>query len=59
MAKAAMKSGILLFEKGKETVAELSETVEDLWAEANAEVEEETIGEVVEDVPEDLKTVSD
>lgn len=41
IAKAALKSGILFFEKGKETAAELGETIEDLWAEVNAEIEEE------------------
>ncbi|MEW6218755.1 MAG: DUF5132 domain-containing protein [Thermodesulfobacteriota bacterium] len=41
VAKAAIKSGLVLFEKGKELAAETGEIVEDLWAEAKAEVEEE------------------
>jgi hypothetical protein len=36
LLKAAVKSGIVLFEKGKETAAELSEVVEDIVAEARA-----------------------
>jgi len=44
LAKAAMKSGILLFERGREIMAEAGELAEDLWAEARAEIEEETAG---------------
>ncbi len=40
LLKAAVKSGIVLFEKGKETAAELSEVVEDIVAEARAEMVE-------------------
>lgn len=40
LLKAAIKSGLLLYEKGKETAAELSEVVEDVVAEAKAEMEE-------------------
>lgn len=40
LAKGAIKSGLLLFEKGKETVAEMSEVFEDIVAEAKAEIEE-------------------
>ncbi|GEM_PF-1436026 len=43
--KATMKSGILLFEKTKELAAEVTETTEDLWAEAKAELEEELVPE--------------
>jgi hypothetical protein len=39
-ARAVIKSGILLFEKGRETVAEFGEVVEDLVAEARAELQE-------------------
>lgn len=38
LAKAAIKSGIILFEKGRETFAEFGEVMEDLVAEAKAEV---------------------
>lgn len=40
LAKGAIKSGLLLFEKWKETVAEMSEVFEDIVAEAKAEIEE-------------------
>ncbi|HET6488747.1 MAG TPA: DUF5132 domain-containing protein [Syntrophales bacterium] len=39
MAKAVIKEGILLYEKGKEIAEETRETVEDLVAEARSEVE--------------------
>ncbi len=47
LAKAAIKGGIMLYEKGRETVAEVSEIVEDIVAEAKAEmaeVQKETVG---------------
>ena len=37
--KAAIKGGVLLYEKGRESFAELSETVDDLVAEAKSEME--------------------
>src|SRR5271169_6168753 len=40
VAKAAIKGGLVLFEKGKETFAELGEVVEDLVAEAKSEIAE-------------------
>jgi peptide subunit release factor 1 (eRF1) len=40
LLKAAIKTGIIMFEKGKETVAELNEVFEDIVAEAKAEVAE-------------------
>jgi len=40
LARAMIKSGILLFEKGRETVAEFGEVIEDLVAEARAELQE-------------------
>ncbi len=42
LAKAAMKSGLILFNKGKELASEVGEVTEDLWAEAKAETEAET-----------------
>ena len=39
--KAAVKSGIIAYERGREAAAELSEAAEDLVAEAKAEVIEE------------------
>jgi hypothetical protein len=38
--KAAIKVGLVLYEKGKETFAEMSEITEDVIAEAKAEVAE-------------------
>jgi hypothetical protein len=40
LSKAAIKGGYLLYEKGRETLAEVQEVVEDLVAEAKAEIEE-------------------
>ncbi|NWG87061.1 MAG: DUF5132 domain-containing protein [Hydrogenophilaceae bacterium] len=39
LAKSMIKSGILMFEKGRETVAELGEVFDDLVAEAKVELE--------------------
>ncbi len=41
LAKGAIKGGLLLFEKGKEKLAEAQEVVEDLMAEARSELDEE------------------
>jgi hypothetical protein len=38
-ARAAVKAGLLMYEKGLETAAELGEILEDLVAEAEAEAE--------------------
>lgn len=43
-AKAAIKSGLLMVEKGRETLAELGEMTEDLVAEAKAELAQEAEG---------------
>lgn len=40
LTKAAIKGGFLLYDKGRETFAEVQEVVEDLVAEAKAEIEE-------------------
>ncbi|KPJ94880.1 MAG: hypothetical protein AMJ53_04195 [Gammaproteobacteria bacterium SG8_11] len=54
MARAAIKSGLLLFEKGQETVAELGEVIDDLLAEAQAEIEQNRQqGDNVDDVTEE------
>jgi hypothetical protein len=52
VTRAAIKSGILLFEKGREWMAEAGESFEDLVAEVRAELAEgrleaEDIGETV------------
>ncbi len=40
LTKAAIKGGFLLYEKGRETLAEVQEVVEDLVAETKTEMEE-------------------
>jgi hypothetical protein len=51
LAKASIKGGLMLFEKGKEVVAETQEVVEDLVAEAKAELAEATPAIVTPDAP--------
>lgn len=41
VAKAVIKSGLIVYEKGRESFAEMSEVVEDMVAEAQAEIEHE------------------
>ncbi len=41
VAKASIKGGLMLYEKGREAVAEAQEVVEDLIAEAKSELAEE------------------
>jgi hypothetical protein len=41
LTKSAIKGGIILYEKSRETIAELGETVEDLVAEVKAELAQE------------------
>jgi hypothetical protein len=41
LAKATIKTGFVLYDKGRETAAELGEVVEDIVAEARAEFEQE------------------
>jgi hypothetical protein len=41
IAKAAVKGGIVLYEKGKGVVTEVGETLEDIIAEAKAELAQE------------------
>jgi hypothetical protein len=45
VAKAAVKGGIMMYEKGKEAVAEAGEMLEDIVAEAKAELAEEQLAE--------------
>jgi hypothetical protein len=40
IAKAAIKGGIVIYEKGKGVIAEVGETLEDLVSEAKAELSE-------------------
>mgnify|MGYP003574277578 FL=1 len=40
LARSALKAGILAYEKGRETVAELGEVVDDLVAEVHEELQE-------------------
>jgi hypothetical protein len=46
MAKAAIKGGFLVYQKGLEVAAEAQEVVEDLVAETRAELEEASSGAV-------------
>lgn len=39
-ARAAIKAGLIVYEKGRETAAEVGEVVQDLVAEARAELED-------------------
>lgn len=48
LAKAAIKGGIILYEKGKGVIAEVGETLEDLVAEAKAELADTQESEVAE-----------
>jgi hypothetical protein len=50
LAKAALKGGIIAFEKGKEAFHEVSEVVEDLVAEVKAEMEKEEAKETLESI---------
>jgi hypothetical protein len=64
LARAAIKSGILLLNKSRETAAELGEVIEDLVAEARAEIDEErakTASAAVptEEIIEDIVEVSE
>lgn len=43
--KALIKSGIIVYEKGREAVAELGEVMEDVVAEAKAEIEQEHVAQ--------------
>jgi hypothetical protein len=45
LAKAAIKGGLITYEKGREYVAELAEVMEDLVAEAKAELESKQLQE--------------
>lgn len=40
LARAAIKTGIIMYEKGREAVAEVGEVFDDLVAEARAELEQ-------------------
>jgi hypothetical protein len=48
LAKAAIKGGIILFEKTREVLAETQEVLEDLAAEVKAELAEERAAVVVD-----------
>jgi hypothetical protein len=49
-AKAVIKSGLLLYERGRETFAEVDEVFEDLVAEVKAEVEQSQAAKAVAEV---------
>jgi hypothetical protein len=56
-ARAAIKAGLVLYERGREKVAEVSEVIEDLVAEAQAELEESR-GELHETIAETEEAIS-
>jgi len=45
-AKAALKAGLMAYDRGREALAELGETAGDVMAEARAEIEQGGDGEV-------------
>lgn len=49
LAKAVIKSGLIVFEKGRESFAEMGEVVEDMVAEAKSEIEHEHIAKVADE----------
>mgnify|MGYP000374450134 CR=1 FL=1 len=55
LTKAGIKGGLILYERGKVAVAEARETIEDLTAEAQAELAEE---QEVEAVPKKRKAAA-
>jgi hypothetical protein len=51
LIKAGMKGGIMLYEKGKEMIAETQELLEDLVAEVKAELSQEAgVSEILQEV---------
>ena len=60
LARTALKSGLMVYEKGRETLEELGETIDDVRAEVEEELTEERTGEAVaEAVDETVKAASD
>jgi hypothetical protein len=60
LARTALKSGLMVYEKGRETLEELGETFDDVRAEVEEELTEERTGEAVaEAVDETVKAASD
>ena len=58
LAKAAMKSGLLLYNRGKEIATEIEEMAEDLWAETKAEAEAEIEAEAEPEMEEEETTTA-
>ena len=58
LAKAAMKSGLVLYNKGKEIATEVEEMAEDLWAETKAEAEAEIEAEAEPEMEEEETTAA-
>jgi hypothetical protein len=55
LAKAAVKGGIMLYDKGREAFAETREVVEDLVAEARSEMQTEgEQPEMAEEIPQNI-----
>lgn len=51
IAKSAMKTGVIMFEKGREAAAEMREVFEDLVAEARAELDQSQPGGTFDESP--------
>jgi Protein of unknown function (DUF5132) len=55
LAKAMVKGGIVLYEKGRGVIAEVGETLEDIVAEARAELMEERYQDILQPAPTETK----
>ena len=49
LARTALKSGLMVYEKGRETLEELGETFDDVRAEVEEELTEERTAEAVDE----------
>lgn len=58
LARSALKTGLLAYEKGRETLEELGETFEDVMAEVEEELTESRAGEAAEETVEEAAATS-
>ncbi len=59
LARSALKTGMLAYEKGRESLEELGETFEDVMAEVEEELTESRAGEAVADAAEEVAEAAD
>ncbi len=59
LARSALKTGLLAYEKGRESLEELGETFEDVMAEVEEELTESRAGEAVEEAVEEVAAASE